>query len=179
MPNWNEFLTAMKADERHGSIPASDDIYAPFIGEWDFEWVSNAGTPEEFRVRGEWLFARALEGRAIADLFICPSREERKRDGMPEGEYGLSVRTYSPETRTWHVCYSCGGRPDVLESVPVQSGEIIHHLVNKEYSSIWAFTKITDTSFHWSNRTSRDNGLSWTTVGDVYATRRLCGTNDV
>jgi hypothetical protein len=165
-------MTALKAEERHSSIPEADDIYGNFIGEWDFEWVSNAGTPKEFRVKGEWLFIRALEGRAIADLFICPSREERKREGMPEGEYGLSVRTYSPETRTWHVCYSCDGKPDVLESALVQNGDIIHNLVNKNYKSIWSFTEITNTSFHWSNRTSSDSGKTWVTVGDVYATRR-------
>ncbi len=179
MPNWDEFVAAFKADERHSSIPTANDIYANFIGEWDFEWISNAGTSEEFRVKGEWLFVRALNGRAIADLFICPSREERKQAGMPEGEYGLSVRTYSPETRTWHVCYSCGGKPDVLESIPARNGDIVHHLVNKEYKSIWAFTEITDTSFHWSNRTSQDNGQSWITVGDVYATRRHCDMNNV
>ncbi|MDR1745557.1 MAG: hypothetical protein LBS30_07385 [Planctomycetota bacterium] len=100
MVDWSEFLAALKAEERHASIPESDDIYDRLLGEWDFEWVDHAGTPEERRMRGEWLFARALEGRAVLDLFICPSREERKRertqsDGgivhrMTKGEYAVA-----------------------------------------------------------------------------------------
>ncbi len=42
MPNWDEFMTALMANERHSSIPEVDDIYGSFIGAWDFEWVSNA-----------------------------------------------------------------------------------------------------------------------------------------
>lgn len=167
---FENFIQALLAEERAASIPEEDDWYAGLIGEWEFEWADHMGQPEERRVKGEWLFARALEGRAVVDLFICPSRQARK--GGLEEEYGLSIRTYSPQTRSWHVCHASSGEPELLVAIREEGGDIVQTSTGKGYIAVWRFSKLEADSFRWSNRLSEDGGLSWELVGEVIARRR-------
>jgi hypothetical protein len=166
------FVEVLLAQERAGDIPEEADWYGGLIGEWAFEWVDSRGTSEERHLKGEWLFARALEGRAIVDLFICPSREERRRDAKLEGEYGLSIRTYCPETHTWHVCHASSGAPEQLIAMRESNGDIVQTSTGKGYTAIWRFSKLEADSFYWSNRISEDGGETWELVGEVFARRR-------
>ncbi|MCL2626409.1 MAG: hypothetical protein FWD46_06310 [Cystobacterineae bacterium] len=172
-----DFVEVLLAKERAASIPEEDDWYGGLIGEWEFEWVDHEGAPEERHVQGEWLFARALEGRAIVDLFICPSRKERKRSASSENEeYGLSIRTYSPQTHSWHVCHASSGMPEQLVAIRESNGDIVQtSAVDKGYVAVWRFSKLTADSFCWTNRISEDGGKTWELVGEVFAKRRNLG----
>jgi len=169
----DDFVEVLLAKERAASIPQEDDWYAGLLGEWEFEWVDNRGTAMERRLKGEWLFARALEGQAIVDLFICPSREERRKSANPEGEYGLSIRTYSPQTHAWHVCHASSGMPELLLAMRESNGDIVQtSSMDKGYTAVWRFSQLMPDSFCWTNRISEDGGKTWELVGEVFARRR-------
>ncbi len=78
--------------------------FAPLIGSWDLDvtYYSPDGTTRE--VPGEWHFSWALDGRALADVWITPSREARSAHG--DGEWGMTLRFWDAEAgiprSTWH-----------------------------------------------------------------------------
>ena len=86
----NEFTNALLSEKRSGIIPEEDDWYAPLIGDWTFDYYEPGGR----HLKGEWFFRRVLEGTAIEDIFICPSRDTKETYPQPDGEYGVAVRMY-------------------------------------------------------------------------------------
>lgn len=82
-----EFINVLVSKGKSNLIPEKDNLYGQFVGEWDFEWVDNQGTTGERHVQGEWIFAWVLEGTAIQDVFICPSRKARIKDYQPDAAY--------------------------------------------------------------------------------------------
>ena len=60
----------------------------------------------ERHVQGEWIFAWVLEGTAIQDVFICPSRKVRIKDYQPDAAYATTVRMYNPNTEAWDILYT-------------------------------------------------------------------------
>ena len=85
----NEFITTLCSNARNGRIPEEYDFFGGLIGEWDIIWNDHLEEAEPRRVKGEWIFSRVLDGMAVQDLFIVPSREELLRNKQPDAEYGL------------------------------------------------------------------------------------------
>ena len=94
----NEFITALCSNARNGRIPEEYDFFGGLIGEWDIIWDDHLEEAEPRRVKGEWIFSRVLDGMAVQDLFIVPSREERLRNKQPDAEYGTTLRIFNPKT---------------------------------------------------------------------------------
>ena len=101
-----EFINVLVSKGKSNLIPEKDNLYGQFVGEWDFEWVDNQGTTGERHVQGEWIFAWVLEGTAIQDVFICPSRKARIKDYQPDAAYATAVRMYNPNTEAWDILYT-------------------------------------------------------------------------
>jgi hypothetical protein len=96
-------------------------IFAPLIGSWVLR-VEDIGQDGAVEVSdGEWHFGWALDGRALADVWLSPSRAARAT-GARDGEWGLSLRF-------WDGLVLEGERDDVR----------LH----------WIFSDITPTSFQW------------------------------
>ena len=163
-------LLAIKADK---SLPAEHDLYSALIGEWDFEWVDGQGTANERRVPGEWLFSWILEGRAVQDIFICPSREARKTLNPPDAEYGTTIRVFNPEKQAWDAMYLQSKGLVHLEGRRGENGEIVHNCTSCQgYQMHWVFSEITPETFRWRNSVSQDEGKTWQLVGELFARRR-------
>lgn len=165
----NRFEEALISTERSPLIPADADYFGPLIGVWDFVWKDDCGPGGTHReVAGEWLFARTLDGTAVQDLFICPSRATRASNPQPDGEYGTTLWTYNPRTCAWDICYGCAGVMNRLEARR-EGDEIV--LTEVTHGRIkYIFSRITDRSFHWRRIESGD-GETWYLVAEVHATR--------
>jgi len=148
------------------------NLFGQFVGEWDFEWVDGKGTEYERHVPGEWIFSWVLNGKVIQDLFICPSRKARVHNQQPDAEYGTTIRFYNSKKKKWDVCYGYDGKMTVLEAEPIESDIVLTNQDKSDGLNQWIFTDITPISFHWLNRTSKDNGNTWQINGELYATRR-------
>lgn len=57
----NNFINSLISASKHNIIPDEYDYFGHFIGEWDFKWHDNIGTPHESICNGKWTFARVLE----------------------------------------------------------------------------------------------------------------------
>jgi hypothetical protein len=165
----NNFVTALVATEKNDLIPEKDDLYGKLIGEWELEWVEHEGTDNERRVRGEWIFSRILDGMAVQDLFIVPSRTERNINPQPDGEYGTTVRIYNPRTHHWDIYYGCTGQAFRLEGK--REGDSVVHTEVSEGKMKWIISNITETGFRWEKRIRNEN-KGWNTEGIVYAKRK-------
>ena len=110
-----EFINVLVSKRKSNLIPERDNLYGQFVGEWDFEWVDHQGTADERHIQGEWIFAWVLEGTAVQDVFICPSRKARIKDYQPDAAYATTVRMYNPDTGTWDILYTELGGATQLE----------------------------------------------------------------
>lgn len=153
----NNFIEAFIASSKNDLIPSECDFYGKLIGDWDVIWVENEGTDSERKVKGEWLFSWVLEGMAIQDLFIVPSRAEREINPQPDGVYGTTVRMYNSTTNNWDIYYGYTGNAVRLEGR--KEGESIVHTEITERKMKWIISDISENSFKWGNYICNDIGV--------------------
>ena len=166
----NEFSKALQSECRNDAmVPAEMDWFGSFIGEWDMIWKENYGRENETVKKGEWIFQRVLNGCGIQDLFIVPSREERKRLNLPNAEYGTTIRMYHPDKKCWEVYYTCIGEYTRLTARKEDEKIVITEL--SEGKMKWVFSDIAKDSFHWQNIVQNDQG-EWEVCCDCRASRR-------
>lgn len=170
MDDFNRALTAQQANCQYEEKLMQ---FGQFLGEWDFRWEDRDENGHERKVKGEWIFSWVLEGTAIQDVFICPSREERLNPNMPKGEYGTTIRIYNPKKDAWDVFYGCTGEATMLEAKSEGDKIVLSCLNEKNFLMKWVFSQITEMSFHWQNISSSDGGVTWKVNKELFATRRL------
>lgn len=161
----DEFINALVSEERNSIIPEEDDWYAPLIGDWDFLYTE----PDGRKIEGEWIFRRVLDGMAVEDLFICPSRATRKENPQPDSEYGAAIRMYNAAKRCYDMTYVCERYTCRLE-IKKERG-CIACTVTDNPTNKWVFDNMTGGSFRWRNVTVTENG-EWHTNCEVIAERK-------
>lgn len=165
----DEFYDALLYGGKSPLIPDGEDLFGGFVGAWDFDWFDGLDGPEPRQVRGEWIFRRILEGLAVQDLFICPSREARLVTPQPDAAYGTTVRMYNPGKRAWDILYTEWGCATMLEAR--REGECIVQRAAGNDRLRWVFSQICPDSFRWQRMVSED-GEHWHVAAYALATRR-------
>ncbi|WP_129641371.1 hypothetical protein [Peristeroidobacter agariperforans] len=167
------FVPALVANTRHESIPAEMDIYAPFLGDWNI-------TGTEYREPGKATpvtmvvnFSRALEGRAIQDVWSWPLDSKLPIAGANRA-CGTTFRVYDPLQKIWHVTWI-----DPVKRARVQlaakkvGSDIVQIGANdSDQPRRWTFTDITADSFTWRGEFSEDRGNTWHLNAEYFAKRR-------
>ncbi len=141
------FAEALCSIEKSEKIPEAYDYFGDLIGEWAIEWNDHLDDAVPRRVKGEWIFSRVLEGTAIQDLFIVPSRTERLNVPQADAEYGTTLRIYNPRTMVWDIFYGCTGSAFRLTAVKV--GDEVVLTENTEGKMRYVFSEITANTFKW------------------------------
>ena len=159
----DDFAEALISGSRSPEISAQEDIYAPLLGVWDVV-ARDRSEDGTFQVsRGEWLFSRTLEGRAVQDVWIVPTRNHRRTNATRlANRYGTSVRTIDPETRRWQVTWfnPVTGAFDVLIT-RTDGKRIIQEGTRRNGQRMrWIFQEITENTFHWTGESQLSDG-SW------------------
>jgi len=141
------------------------DLYGRLVGEWDFDYSN-----ESARTRGEWLFFWALDGWAVADVWICPARDVTVLPGPRE--HGLTVRFRDRELGVWRVVWN-GPQYGALQTFLARErdGEIVQDGTRANGQRLqWIFSNITDESFDW--RSQELHGDEWRIRERIAAKRR-------
>ncbi len=165
----NEFAKALCSNTKNERIFEKYDFFGSLIGEWDILWKDHLEDHEPRHVKGEWIFSRVLDGTAVQDLFIVPSRAERLRDKQPDAEYGTTLRIFNPKTMAWDIFYGCMGEAIRLTACKV--GEEIILTENITEKMRYVFFEITTDAFLWKKEQMNGQG-EWKVVAQVTAKRR-------
>jgi hypothetical protein len=178
-PAADAFAEALVSRSRSPDISEAEDIYAPLLGAWDVETRDYRPDGTIVHGRGEWLFARVLEGRAVQDVWIAPPRGARGEGGsraaaasLPN-RYGSSVRTLDPATRCWQVTWfnPVSGAFDVLHA-RTEGGRIVQEGRRPTGQRIrWVFAVLTPARFHWYGDAEQPDGR-WVREVEFAGTRR-------
>ncbi len=149
------------------------------LGDWDVEVFDYAPDGTRQRSNGEWHFSWVLDGRAIQDVFIVPSRAERQAgSSVKTTRFGTSLRVYDPAAGVWHVTWinPVSGAHNML--VGRKDGdEILQEGQNPDGSAIrWIFSDVTPNSFHWRGEVSSDSGKTWH-LGAEFFGRRIVASS--
>ena len=159
------FIETLTSNSKSVELPEEFNYFGKLIGSWKFDYVDHNISCS---TKGEWHFSWILEGMAVQDVIILPSRETRTEIPHPLTEYGTTLRVYNPATHTWDIAYCYTGRIMRLEARK-QDDMIVLTNIDDEKKK-WAFVKIEDNTFHWQNVTVKDNG-EWLINAELYAVR--------
>src|SRR5262245_56564994 len=85
-----EFAEVFVADGPRPELAEEMALFAPLTGSWALRVFNYEDGGNVREVSAEWHFSWALDGRAVADVWISPSRADRGDDRS--GEWGLSLR---------------------------------------------------------------------------------------
>ena len=147
------FAASLISSGPHPDIPGEQQIFSPFIGDWDLivSWFDETGrlSREE---RGEWHFAWILEGRGIQDIWIVPPRSERAgRSDLYE--YGTSLRFFDAKQGAWQSNWIGPMHALVRSFLARKLGdEIVLETAQDEIPRMrWSFSDIAQDSFNWRN----------------------------
>ena len=168
----SDFSNALICETCKDELRDKLNLFGQFVGEWEFEGVIGKDTPEEQRVPGEWIFSWILDGTAIQDVFICPSRKECEKNPNPNAEYGTTIRFYNQATDAWDMFYGLSGKTHILEGQQAGAQIIVKNKSESEGLTQWVFSDITPDAFHWQNRTSYDEGVTWNINFELFAHRK-------
>jgi hypothetical protein len=158
------FITTLLSTGPAPDRAGKTGLYGWLIGDWVFDAGVHKDDGTVHTGEGEIHFARALEGRAIQDVWI-----------LPGVFYGTTLRVYDPALDAWHILWSDPlkqlytrqlGRArgkDIVQEGTADNGTPLR----------WSFTEIAPDSFRWLGERSRDGGASWELQADFRARRAL------
>lgn len=170
----NAFIEVLHSDGRSAEIRSESDIYGWLIGSWKIRAVDYGENGSKKETPAEWHFARVLEGRAIQDVFIVPSRDKRNFTTPKEGNrYGTSLRYYDSEADVWHITWTNPVRRVENRLIGRKVGnEIIQEGKDSDGSLMrWCFRDITPDTFRWTGEASPDQGKTWRLGAEFFAVR--------
>lgn len=148
-------------------------LYGRFIGAWDGTVTRYSANGERFDSSAEVHFGWALQGRAIQDVWIVPSRIGRA-PGEADKMYGTTLRVYDPQNDVWHITFI----DPVRQTHDRMTGRQADADIIQEYSKAdgticqWCFFEIEVNSFHWVSRESVDQRQTRRLTGEFYLKRR-------
>lgn len=166
----------------HADGPAPDRaahmmLYGQFVGSWDGSLAYRGAEGARRETSAEVHFGWVLEGRAVQDVWIAPSRHARK-DSEPLLMHGTTLRVYDPHGDLWHISWI----DPVKQAFHRMTGRRVGDDIVQEYRSEkgtrcqWLFTGIAPDSFHWVARESADSGETWSVRGEFFLRRRATGS---
>lgn len=174
------FYAVLVAPRRAPEIPESEDVYGWLIGSWELEVMHYRVDVSAHQIKGEAHFARTLEGRAVQDIWIMPSRSAYA--ACPEcytelekfgNMYGTTLRVWDAAIQAWRITW--------INPVTGWHGEMIGRRSGKDIVQVgahvdgvpirWSFTEIMPDSFHWLGETLQPDGKTWKLEGEFHARR--------
>ena len=161
----------------------SSTLYDGLIGRWEAE--AEAFLPDGTRRRHFWQvrFDRALEGRAIQDVWITPPRDgpnvgKSERWGPFDNQYGITIRVYDQRIDAWRVTWidPCAGyRAELIGRA--KDGEIFQEGTGSDGARLrWIFSDLARDAFRWRAELSRDEGATWFKAIELRAQRTAACT---
>jgi len=166
------FTDALKAENRSPEIPESEDAYGWLVGSWQLDCRRYAGEP--VHIMGEAHFGWALEGRAIQDVWIMPSRAERTSlSDKKKNMFGTTLRVWDSSIQAWRIYWRNPVHNHWEDQIGRWSGKEVVQIGTRANGTPtrWSFTEITRDSFHWLGEALSADGRTWELEGEFFGKR--------
>ncbi|MFC0626651.1 hypothetical protein [Kribbella deserti] len=165
------FASLIASEQPRPELAEALAPFEPLIGSWDLDvaWYDENGEINR-TTQGEWHFSWALDGRAVADIWITPSRERHPVDG--DGEWGLSVRFYDEQLGAFRSTW-LGPKAAFVMPFVAHAGDgtiRLEALTPTAAKTRWIFTDISSDGFHWRNEDETAEGV--TVLRQTFVARR-------
>lgn len=159
------FMESLISKEKNKELPEEYNYCQDLIGSWTLDYIDHNVS---LSIKGEWHFSWILEGMAVQDTIILPSRDTRTDVLHPLTEYGTTLRIYNPNTHAWDIAYGYVGNIMRLEAKKENDMIVLTNIEDNKRK--WVFVEIKEDTFHWQNVTVQDDG-AWYINADIYAKR--------
>ena len=148
-------------------------LFGQLVGDWDIDYHAYLQDGSNITAKCEWHWRWGLDGRAVVDSFICPSRGEHLKPEAPKREWGITVRYYDPTTDAWRIAFvgPVYNHLDVLTARKVNDDIVLEGKNADESLNRWIFSEITPRSFHWRGFKSSDHGKTWSLLEEMFVHR--------
>lgn len=156
-------ILALQASGPHASLGAHADTFGRLIGSWagEFRDIDNGvESTGEMEVHLAWV----LDGRAVQDVWIVPSRAARSAGATAPGIYGSTMRIFDPAAEAWRMFWFNPSQPYVrAELIGRREGDDIVQIGSYGDTPIkWVFSDIAPRSFVWRGYWLASDGVTWT-----------------
>ena len=158
-------LETFAADQPRPELAERLALFGPLIGRWElvveeFEPDGSSATTD-----AEWEFGWALDGRAVADVWLSPTRATRAATGV-DGEWGVTIRFPDPDADTWRSTWHGPRRGWVIPFTagPAEPGSGDAVVLAGERDGVplrWIFSDLTADSFRWRAEETPAGGPPW------------------
>ena len=160
-----QFYQALVSRAKNEALPEEFNFFSKLIGSWNIDYIDTSNSRV---MKGEWHFSWVLEGMAIQDVIVLPSRDTKTEIPHPLTEYGTTLRVYNPNTHAWDIAYCYTGEIIRLEARKQDDMIVLTNIDDNKKK--WVFVKIEENTFHWQNITIKEDG-EWHINADIYAER--------
>ncbi|MDR2406173.1 MAG: hypothetical protein LBE27_07380 [Deltaproteobacteria bacterium] len=166
------FANTLISETPAPTISKENNWYSTLGGEWDIVWITGKGTPQENILTGEWNFAWVSGGEAMEDIMNVPYLWEMKNVLNPLRI--ASMRTFNPAQGYWEGAKVYAGRIIPFRAGRNQDGSIYETFVNSQGAiEFWVFVNMTKESFQVYISETRDNGVTYSPVAEIWAKSRI------
>lgn len=177
----NYVLTRIFTKDPHPDFIDELKTFGQFVGSWDMEVIFyNEKGEEIYHQMNEWTFFWILDGRAIQDVLIGPSADEKLSTETGKRRIGTSVREFDSVEKKWYVSWF-----GVTTNTHVNlEGELINNeivLLGKDIDGSkikWIFKNITKNNFVWEGYISNGQSENWMVDQRMFAKRKKINQND-
>lgn len=163
------------APSRNAQIPEEQDVYGWLVGSWDLKVLRyRALDMSGLQLGGEAHFGWVLEGRAIQDVWIMPSRSVRANAiDQINNMYGTTLRVWDAAIQAWRITWINPVNGHREEQIGRRIGNDIVQVGARADGTPtrWRFTEITQDSFHWIGESLLPDGENWKLEGEFLAKR--------
>ena len=157
------FAQTLLAPGPHPSLGHHADTFGRLIGSWAGEYRDrHFGEPEETGSM-EVHFGWVLQGRAVQDTWIAPSREPARAGSVLKRQtYGTTIRVFHPEIEAWCAVWlnPVGAKRNDLIGRRV-GDDIVQFCLGTDRPEKWVFSEIAARSFLWRAFLLGDDGVTW------------------
>jgi quercetin dioxygenase-like cupin family protein len=145
-------------------------LFGQFVGNWAVDVVYHLPDGTTRLSKAEWHFGWILNGRAVQDVWMAPTRSEREAGSELIG-YGTTVRYYDQRSDSWRVLWASVASGSVIVFTAREQGrEIVMEAENSQPRTRWIFSDVTPDSFRWRAVEAKDAD-SWRTLQEMSARR--------
>ena len=162
-----EFVYSLIAPGPHPSLGKHAETYGRVIGSWIGEYEDHMTDGRIETGSMEVHFFWVLQGLAVQDVWIAPSRTDREsgKTGGPSytrNTYGTTVRVFDPKSECWRVAWLNPAQNVRYDLVGHRVGDDIVQLgIHGDVLAKWVFTQITKTSLIWRGFVMEKDGETW------------------